>query len=195
MVQARTEINLLNMILEKDVDDDQNIIHLLDTFVYRNHQCLVFEMLSYNLYDLLKNTRFKGVSLSLVRKFAKQILKGLEFLAREDVDVIHCDLKPENILLRHPKRSAIKIIDFGSSCLSTRKTYTYIQSRYDDSIHRKALCLLYYNAYMVVMYVCTLDFTDLQKCCWVCRMTKRLTCGPLDVCWLRCTRENHCLEV
>jgi dual specificity tyrosine-phosphorylation-regulated kinase 1 len=130
MVQARTEINLLNLVLEKDPDDDQNIVHLQDTFVYRNHQCLVFEMLSYNLYDLLKNTRFKGVSLALVRKFAKQILKGLDFLSRKDVDVIHCDLKPENILLRHPKRSAIKIIDFGSSCLSTKKTYTYIQSRY-----------------------------------------------------------------
>jgi dual specificity tyrosine-phosphorylation-regulated kinase 1 len=78
---------------------------------------------------LLSPGRFRGVSLSLVRKFAKQILKGLEFLSREDVDIIHCDLKPENILLRHPKRSAIKIIDFGSSCLSTKKTYTYIQSR------------------------------------------------------------------
>jgi len=130
MVQARTEIRLLELALEKDRADDQNIVRLLDTFVYRKHQCLVFEMLSYNLYELLKNTRFKGVSLALVRKFAKQILRGLDFLAREDVDIIHCDLKPENILLRHPKRSAIKIIDFGSSCLSTKKTYTYIQSRF-----------------------------------------------------------------
>jgi dual specificity tyrosine-phosphorylation-regulated kinase 1 len=130
MVQARTEIRLLKLVLEKDRMDDQNVVRLLDTFVYRNHQCLVFEMLSYNLYELLKNTRFKGVSLGLVRKFAKQILRGLEFLSREDVDIIHCDLKPENILLRHPKRSAIKLIDFGSSCLSTKKTYTYIQSRF-----------------------------------------------------------------
>ena len=130
MVQARTEIRLLEAILEKDRMDDQNVVRLLDTFVYRKHQCLVFEMLSYNLYELLKNTRFKGVSLALVRKFAKQILRGLEFLSREDVDIIHCDLKPENILLRHPKRSAIKLIDFGSSCVSTKKTYTYIQSRF-----------------------------------------------------------------
>jgi len=44
--------------------------------------------------------------------------------------VIHCDLKPENILLLHPRRSAIKLIDFGSSCLSNRRMYTYIQSRF-----------------------------------------------------------------
>ena len=44
--------------------------------------------------------------------------------------VIHCDLKPENILLVNPKRSTIKIIDFGSSCKFGEGTYLYIQSRY-----------------------------------------------------------------
>ncbi len=57
MVQARTEIKLLELTLSKDKSDDQNIVRLLDTFVYRKHQCLVFEMLSYNLYELLKNTK------------------------------------------------------------------------------------------------------------------------------------------
>lgn len=98
--------------------------------MYRNHQCLVFEMLSLNLYELLKNTQFGGVSLNLIRKFAKQVLKSLSFLARKDVDIIHCDLKPENILLRHPKKSAIKVIDFGSSCRSHKRMYSYIQSRF-----------------------------------------------------------------
>jgi dual specificity tyrosine-phosphorylation-regulated kinase 1 len=87
-------------------------------------------MLSLNLYELLKNTQFGGVSLNLIRKFAKQILKALSFLARPDVDVIHCDLKPENILLRHPKRSGVKVIDFGSSCRSNKRMYSYIQSRF-----------------------------------------------------------------
>ena len=43
-------------------------------FMYRDHVCLVFEMLSCNLYDLLKNTQFHGVSLRLIRKFAYQLL-------------------------------------------------------------------------------------------------------------------------
>lgn len=41
-------------------------------FEYRGHLCLVFELLSYNLYDLLRNTRFLGVSLNLIRKFSHQ---------------------------------------------------------------------------------------------------------------------------
>jgi len=38
----------------------------------------VFEILSSNLYDLLKKTGYKGVSLNLVRKFATEILIALE---------------------------------------------------------------------------------------------------------------------
>jgi len=130
LMQARTEIELLNHLNEKDPNDQHNIVRLLTSFMYRNHQCLVFEMLSLNLYELLKNTQFGGVSLNLIRKFSKQVLKALLFLARQDVDVIHCDLKPENILLRHPKKSGVKVIDFGSSCRSDRRMYSYIQSRF-----------------------------------------------------------------
>lgn len=116
-------------------------VHLKRHFMFRNHLCLVFELLSYNLYDLLRNTNFRGVSLNLTRKFAQQLCTGestpaaasapppgaarnpdcfmstaLLFLATPELSIIHCDLKPENILLCNPKRSAIKIVDFGSSC-------------------------------------------------------------------------------
>jgi len=130
LMQAKTEIDLLTHLNEKDADDQHNIVRLTTHFMYRNHQCLVFEMLSLNLYELLKNTQFGGVSLNLIRKFSKQVLKSLSFLARDDVDIIHCDLKPENILLRHPKKSGIKVIDFGSSCRSNKRMYSYIQSRF-----------------------------------------------------------------
>ena len=85
-------------------------------FEHRNHLCLVFELLSFNLYDLIRNTHFRGVSLNLMRKFAQQIVHALVFLSSPRVGVIHCDLKPENILLKNPKRTGLKIIDFGSSC-------------------------------------------------------------------------------
>jgi dual specificity tyrosine-phosphorylation-regulated kinase 1 len=130
--QAKTEISLLSELNAKESQrgDKQHVVRLFDTFVHHNHQCLVFEMLSYNLYDLLRNTKFFGVSLNLIRKFARQILKALDFLAREDINIIHCDLKPENILLCHMEHSAIKIIDFGSSCKSEKQMYSYIQSRF-----------------------------------------------------------------
>ena len=91
-------------------------VRLKRHFMWRNHLCLVFELLSYNLYDLLRNTNFRGVSLNLTRKFAQQLCTALLFLSTPELSIIHCDLKPENILLCNPKRSAIKIVDFGSSC-------------------------------------------------------------------------------
>ena len=169
--QARTEISVLNFLNQRDPNDQHNIVRMLENFVFRNHQCIVFELLSYNLYDLLKDTRFHGVSLNLIRKFARQLLVTLDMLlptgggsggsslasstssdeatgsasapARVALPaaatpsangglpgVIHCDLKPENILLRNPKRSAIKVIDFGSSCYTNDRMYTYIQVRW-----------------------------------------------------------------
>ena len=93
-----------------------SLVRLKRHFMFRNHLCLVFELLSYNLYELLRNTNFRGVSLNLTRKFAQQLCTALLYLSTPEINVIHCDLKPENILLCNPKRSAVRIVDFGSSC-------------------------------------------------------------------------------
>ena len=161
--QAKTEIELLQFLNQKDPTDTACIVRLQEHFMFRGHQCLVFEMLSYNLYDLLRHTTFKGVSLNLIRKFGKQILKALCFLALRDVSVIHCDLKPENILLRHPKRSAIKLIDFGSSCREGQTVYSYIQSRFYRS----------------------------PRCCSAARTQPPSTCGRSAVSSSRCTRASQ----
>ena len=81
-----------------------------------------------NLYEFIKCHDFRGFSLKLIRRFAKQLISSLLLLKSKKV--IHCDLKPENVLLAHPARSEIKVIDFGSSCLENEKVYTYIQSRF-----------------------------------------------------------------
>ena len=84
--------------------------------------------MSINLYEFIKGNNFMGVSLSLIRRFAIQILQALKYLEQENI--IHCDLKPENILLKSRDKSGIKIIDFGSSCFADQRIYTYIQSRF-----------------------------------------------------------------
>jgi len=95
---------------------------------FRNHLCITFELLSINLYEFIKNNKFQGLSLGLIRRFAIQILQALNYMYKERI--IHCDLKPENILLRAPNKSGIKVIDFGSSCFEDERIYTYIQSRF-----------------------------------------------------------------
>ncbi|KUF95367.1 hypothetical protein AM588_10010006 [Phytophthora nicotianae] len=85
-------------------------------------------------------TNFHGISLKLLRKFTRQILKALEYMRHPNVNVIHCDLKPENILLVSHGHSSLKLIDFGSSCLSRNQMHTGkpLFCGYDsaDQLHR-----------------------------------------------------------
>lgn len=85
-------------------------------------------MLSIDLYQYLKLTKFQGLSLGVIRKLAFQILQALRLMDR--YKVIHCDLKPENILLKSITGTALKVIDFGSACFYEKRMYTYIQSRF-----------------------------------------------------------------
>lgn len=128
--QAQIELQLLELMNNNDATGKCYIVKLKRHFIFRSHLCLVFELLSYNLYDLLRNTNFRGVSLNLTCKFAQQLCTALLFLSTPELNIIHCDLKPENILLCNPKRSAIKIVDFGSSCQLGQRIYQYIQSRF-----------------------------------------------------------------
>lgn len=99
------------------------------------------ELLSINLYELIKANGFVGFTTSLIRRFTSQMLLSLSLMRHHRI--VHCDLKPEvctpinsqycllilikNVLLRHPAKSAIKVIDFGSSCFEHEKsTLIYI---------------------------------------------------------------------
>lgn len=104
------------------------MVHLFENFTFRSHICMSFELLSYNLYEVIKRNKFQGFNLHLVRKFALNIIICLESLNRNKI--IHCDLKPENVLLKTKDKSGIKVIDFGSSCYENQRIYTYIQSRF-----------------------------------------------------------------
>ena len=126
--QAAVEVKILRFLTSKDHSNTFNIIHIYDHFTFRKHICITFELLTLNLYDFIKSNNFQGLSSALVKRFAEQILVCLGELRK--LRVIHCDLKPENILLKLQHKSAIKVIDFGSSCFEEERVYTYIQSRF-----------------------------------------------------------------
>jgi len=121
--QAKVEIKVL-----KKVGDDlgpgndpripgSTIIRLLHDFEYHHHLCLVFELMSVNLYELIKHQEFRGLPLATVRMFSAQLLDALVALCF--LGVVHCDLKPENVLLENfgdPSHPRIKLIDLGSAC-------------------------------------------------------------------------------
>lgn len=126
--QACVEIKILEKLMRDDYDHRSNVVRVYGYFYFRNHFCITFEVLSMNLYELIKQSKFRGLQLTTIKKFATQILTCLQFLAKQNV--IHCDIKPENILLKDRNRGGLRMIDFGSSCYVKETCYAYIQSRF-----------------------------------------------------------------
>ena len=83
------------------------MIHIVDSFEFRSHLCITFELLGHSLYDFMRLHDFQGLHAQLVHKFAAQLLQTLAFLKAEGI--IHCDLKPENILLQSSNYSNLKV--------------------------------------------------------------------------------------
>lgn len=152
--QALVEIRLLEQLMLNDRQFRSGCVRTYGYFLFRSHLCVTFELLSINLYEIIKFRSHRGLPLSVLRRFALQIANTLRFLRR--LSIIHCDLKPENILLKHQPAApntiprelstgeigqlfdspqsisslSIRVIDFGSSCLVDERLYTYIQSRF-----------------------------------------------------------------
>lgn len=92
-------------------------------------QCMVFELLSTNLYGEIKASNFNGLqSPAKLKPLIYQVVEGLIYL--KHLSIIHCDLKPENILFKDQRKQKVKIIDFGSSCSRSEEGYSYVQSRF-----------------------------------------------------------------
>jgi hypothetical protein len=116
-----------------------SVIQLVDSFLFRDHKCLVFPVYGRNLYEHLQDRNYKGLPMSAVRRIAVQLFQALAHLRR--LNIIHCDIKPENILLKDFSVTAanasavganvdVVLIDLGSSCRVGEQSFTYIQSRF-----------------------------------------------------------------
>ncbi|KNC98912.1 CMGC/CLK protein kinase [Spizellomyces punctatus DAOM BR117] len=128
---SKVEIRVLNALKTHDPENRKRCIHLQETFDYRNHICMVFELLSQSVFDFLKENAFAPFPPWQIKAFATQILEAVAFL--HDLGLVHTDLKPENLMLVDnqtrvvggSRRSAkarkellctsIRLIDFGSA--------------------------------------------------------------------------------
>ena len=124
---ASVEAKLLHRILGKD-PDKYGIVKMFESFYFRRHYIIVFELLGMNLYKYIKQPGFRGMNKDLLRIVAIQLIYGLLHLTK--IKIIHCDLKPENILFTDDNHTAVKIIDFGSACTEFKSGFVYVQSRF-----------------------------------------------------------------
>eukprot|EP00128_Syssomonas_multiformis_P006595 Colp12_sorted_trinity150504_noHs@21190 len=123
------EVSLLQTLAEKDPDDLYHCVRLKRTFKYRGHLCLVFELLSMNLREVLKKFGSGvGLHIQAVKSYAHQLFLSLKLLHK--CNFIHADIKPDNILVKETK-SNLKLCDFGSATPVEENEITpFLCSRY-----------------------------------------------------------------
>ena len=92
--QGLVEISLIKVLGKRN---NKNLVSMEESFTHRGHICIVFELLSITLLDVLTKNQYRGLPLAQVQSYAKQMVQA--FVTLEDANIIHCDLKPENILL------------------------------------------------------------------------------------------------
>ncbi|KAF2661260.1 kinase-like protein [Lophiostoma macrostomum CBS 122681] len=110
---SQKEMEFLRRLNDADPQDKRHIIRLLSSFDHKGHFCIVFEHMSKNLRDLLKEeTSGHGLSLQAVKTYARQMFSGLKHL--QECDIIHADLKPDNILVSLDKKT-VKLCDLGTA--------------------------------------------------------------------------------
>ncbi|RPA95096.1 kinase-like protein [Choiromyces venosus 120613-1] len=161
---SRIELRVLATLSCNDKENRNKCIHLRDCFDYRNHICIVTDLLGMSVFDFLKGNSFAPFPNSQIQNFARQLLTSVAFL--HDLNLIHTDLKPENILLVHntfqtfnynraiPSSSTtaqrqgrtrrvlldtdIRLIDFGSAT-------------FDDEYHSSVVSTRHYRAPEIIL--------------------------------------------
>lgn len=77
----------------QDAEEKHHVIKMTEHFYFRGHLCIAMELLSINLYELIKANNFHGFTTALIRRFTSQMLQSLLLMRQHRI--VHCDLKPE----------------------------------------------------------------------------------------------------
>ncbi|KAI9669177.1 MAG: dual specificity protein kinase kns1 [Trizodia sp. TS-e1964] len=161
---SRIELRVLSTLASNDKENRNKCIHLRDCFDFRNHICIVTDLLDKSVFDFLKGNQFVPFPSSQIQSFARQLFTSVAFL--HDLNLVHTDLKPENILLvdsnyqtftynrpipsssstvnrtaRHRRvllDTEIRLIDFGSAT-------------FDDEYHSSVVSTRHYRAPEIIL--------------------------------------------
>ncbi|KAG9831757.1 dual specificity tyrosine-phosphorylation-regulated kinase 3, partial [Aureobasidium melanogenum] len=161
---SRIELRVLSTLACNDKHNRNKCIHLRDTFDFRNHICIVTDLLGQSVFDFLKSNTFVPFPSTHIQQFARQLFTSVAFL--HDLNLIHTDLKPENILLvqnhyqtftynrnipsssnTNPRSAKfrrvlldpeIRLIDFGSAT-------------FDDEYHSSVVSTRHYRAPEIIL--------------------------------------------
>lgn len=118
---SKIELRVLTALADYDEPNKNRCIHLRECFDFRNHVCIVTDLLDISVFDFMRDNRFQPFPGSHIQRLARQLLKSVAFL--HGLGLIHTDLKPENILLK--KAGFVRVANRNLGASSIRKHNYY----------------------------------------------------------------------
>ena len=74
---SRIELRVLSTLSQNDQENRNKCIHLRDCFDFRNHICIVTDLLGQSVFDFLKANSFVPFPSSQIQSFARQLLTSV----------------------------------------------------------------------------------------------------------------------
>lgn len=74
---SKIELRVLATLKLNDAQNRNRCIHLIDTFDFRNHICIVTDLYSQSVFDFLKGNNFVPFPSSHIQKFARQLFASV----------------------------------------------------------------------------------------------------------------------
>ena len=74
---SRIELRVLATLKANDEENRNRCIHLLDTFDFRGHICIVTDLLGQSVFDFLKGNSFVPFPNSQIQSFARQLFTSV----------------------------------------------------------------------------------------------------------------------
>ncbi|TGZ79225.1 kinase-like protein [Ascodesmis nigricans] len=161
---SRIELRVLATLAANDKGNRNKCIHLRDCFDFKNHICIVTDLLGMSVFDFLKGNSFAPFPNSQIQHFARQLLTSVAFL--HDLNLIHTDLKPENILLVNSSYQNFeynKVIPSSSQTTSRRvqtrrvlvdteiRLIDFGSATFDDEYHSSVVSTRHYRAPEIIL--------------------------------------------
>lgn len=156
---SKIELRVLTMLKKHDPTNKFQCIHLRECFDYRDHICIVTDLLKISLYDFMEKNAFLPLPGSHIQAMVKQLLRSVAFM--HDLKLIHTDLKPENILIKdasYRKKPYLKPEDgetYFRKILKDPKIYTidFGSAIFQDEYHSSIISTRHYRAPEIILGV------------------------------------------
>nr|XP_039268471.1 dual specificity tyrosine-phosphorylation-regulated kinase 4-like [Styela clava] len=112
--------------IESNATNKNYFSRMFNTIYFRNHYCIVQELLGDSLHDIYSNRPVE--SLDLLRRFSSDIMHAMYYLS--ELNIFHSDLKLQNIMFLYGKNDQsegqlLKVGDFDLSCVPHAEDFFY----------------------------------------------------------------------